>query len=105
MGNQGAKILTHASAFFMPFLVPIAMFIVSKMSMHDELVERTAIQAVLFQLVMGVLISISAFFSVFLIGIPFLIGFSIMWVVVPILGIIQTLNGGHYEYPIVRSFM
>lgn len=30
MGNQGAKILTHASAFFMPFLVPIAMFIVSK---------------------------------------------------------------------------
>lgn len=73
--------------------------------MHDELVERTAIQAVLFQLVMGVLISISAFFSVFLIGIPFFIGFSIMWVVVPILGIIQTLNGGHYEYPIVRSFM
>lgn len=100
MENTGMNILTHASAFFAPYLVPIIVFFISK----DELVKRVAIQAILFQLIIGVLIAISTVFSFVLIGIPFLIGFGIMWLVVPIIGIVKSLQGEVYQYPIVKHF-
>lgn len=100
MENTGMNILTHASAFFAPYLVPIIVFFISK----DELVKRVAIQAILFQLIIGVLIAISTVFSFILIGIPFLIGFGIMWLVVPIIGIVKSLQGEVYQYPIVKHF-
>lgn len=100
MENKGMKVLTHASAFFAPYLVPILVFFITS----DELVKRVAIQAVLFQLIIGILITISTFLSFILIGIPFLIGFGIMWFVVPIIGIVKSLQDGHYEYPIVKHF-
>lgn len=100
MENKGVNILTHASAFFAPYLVPVLVFLL----VQDKMVKRIAIQSVLFQLILGVLIAVSSFFSVFLIGIPFLIGFGIMWLVVPIIGIVKTLQGDHYEYPIVKHF-
>lgn len=100
MENKGLRVLTHASAFFAPFLVPFIVFLVAP----DDLVKRVAIQAVLFQLVLGVLVWVSVLFSVILIGIPFVIGFGIMWFVVPIIGIIKALNDEHYEYPIVKHF-
>lgn len=100
MENKGMKVLTHASAFFAPYLVPIIVFFVTS----DELVKRVAIQAVLFQLVIGALITVSAILSFLLIGIPFVIAFGIMWVVVPIIGIVKALKDEHYEYPIVKYF-
>lgn len=100
MENTGMRVLTHASAFFAPYLVPIIIFLIT----DDELVKRVSIQAILFQLVIGVLIWVSIIFSVVLIGIPFLIGFGLMWFIVPIIGIIKSLSGEHYEYPIVKRF-
>ncbi|AOV07147.1 MULTISPECIES: DUF4870 domain-containing protein [Sporosarcina] len=97
MENKGMKVLVHASAFFAPYLVPIIIFLISE----DETVKKVSIQAVLFQLVIGVLITLSIIFSFLLIGIPFLIGFGIMWLVVPIIGIVKALNDEDYNYPIV----
>ena len=100
MEKTGLKVLIHASAFFAPFLVPFVIFLVS-----DELeVKKTAVQAVLFQLVMGALIFGSVLAILIIIGIPLLIGFSLMWLIVPIIAIIKTLDGEDYNYPIVGNW-
>jgi uncharacterized protein len=101
MEHTGMKVLIHASAFIAPFLVPILMFLISE----DNEIKKLSIQAVLFQLVIGVLITISAIMSVFLIGIPFVIGFFVMWIVVPIIGIVKALKNEAYEYPIVGKWV
>lgn len=100
METTGIRVLTHASAFFAPYLVPIIVFFITQ----DELLKRLAIQAVLFQLIVGVMITISIVFSFIIIGIPFLVFFGIVWLIVPILGILAALRGEHYEYPIVKHF-
>jgi uncharacterized protein len=82
-------------------LVPILMFLISE----DNEIKKLSIQAVLFQIVLGVLITISAIMSVFLIGIPFVIGFFVMWIVVPIIGIVKALKNEAYEYPIVGRWV
>lgn len=101
MENTGMKVLIHASAFFAPFLVPVLMFLIS----DEEDIKKLSIQAVLFQLVMGVLITISAIMVIFIIGIPFVIGFGIMWIVVPIIGIVKALKNEWYDYPIVGRWV
>ncbi|MEO4055299.1 DUF4870 domain-containing protein [Solibacillus sp. CAU 1738] len=101
MDTKWSKVIIHASAFFAPMLVPILFFL---MSSEDE-VKRLSIQALLFQFVMWLLVVISTFFSIFLIGIPFLIVFSIMLLVVPIIGIVKALNGTSWNYPIVGRWM
>ena len=101
MQNTGMKILIHASAFFAPYLVPILLFLIS----DEHEIKKTAIQAVLWQLVIGLLLGISIAFSFILIGIPFAIGFGIMWVVVPIIGIVKALNNETYNYPIVGRWV
>ena len=97
MENTGLKILVHASAFFAPFLVPFIVFLVS----NDQEVKVISIQALLFQLVMGGLLIVSGILVVVLIGIPMLVVFGLMTVIVPIIGIIKALNGETYNYPIV----
>ena len=97
LDNKGLKILVHASAFFMPFLVPFIVYLV----VADSAVKRVSIQAILFQLVMWALIVVSTLLSFILIGIPFLIIFGLMTIIIPIMGIIKTLNGETYNYPIV----
>ena len=105
MEDKWAKVIVHASTFFSAFyismLVPILFFIFSK----DDHVKRLSIQALLFQLVMGVLVTISAFLSVLLIGVPFLIIFAVMTVIVPIIGIVKALNETHWNYPIVGRWV
>ena len=98
--NMGLKILVHASAFFAPFLVPFILYLV----IDDSEVKRLSIQALLFQLIMGALIFISAILVIVLIGIPMLIGFGLMTIVVPIIGIVKTLQGETYNYPIVKRW-
>lgn len=97
MENTGLKILVHASAFFAPFLVPFIVFLVS----NDQEVKVISIQALLFQLVMGGLLFVSTILIFVLIGIPMLIVFGLMTIIVPIIGIIKALNGETYNYPIV----
>lgn len=101
MDNTGIKVLVHASAFFAPYLVPVAIFLF----VEDQGVKNLSVQAVLFQLIMGVLIFISALLSFILIGIPFVIGFGIMWFVVPIIGIVKALKNEDYNYPIVGKWI
>lgn len=100
MENTGLKILVHASAFFAPFLVPVIVFLITV----DKEVKKLSIQALLFQLVLGVLIFVSSLLIVFIIGIPLLIVFGLMGIVIPIMGIIRALNNEQFDYPIVGSW-
>lgn len=101
MQNTGLKVLLHASTWFAPFLVPFILYLV----VDDDEVKKLSIQAVLFQLVISVLITISIFLIFFLIGIPMLIIFGIMAFVVPIIGIIKAINGDKFNYPIVGTWI
>lgn len=101
METKGLKILIHASAFFAPFLVPVAVFLLTLFVEMDVQVKRLSIQALLFQLVMGALIVLSTIFSFVLIGLPFLAIFIIMTFVIPIIAIVKTLQDEPYSYPIV----
>lgn len=101
MDTMWSKVIIHASAFFAPVLVPILFFLLSS----EEEVKRLSIQALLFQAVMYLLILISAFLSVLLIGIPFLIVFGIMTIVVPIIGIVKALSETTWNYPIVGRWV
>jgi uncharacterized Tic20 family protein len=100
MQNTGLKVLVHASAFFAPFLVPFIVFLIT----DDQEVKKLSIQALLFQIAMGILLFISTLLMFVIVGIPMLIVFGIMTVVVPILGIIKALNGERFDYPIVGSW-
>jgi len=100
MENTGLKILVHASAFFAPFLVPVIVFLISE----DKEVKKLSIQALLFQLVIGALLFISSWLVIFLIGIPMLIVFGLMGIIIPIMGIIRALNNEQFDYPIVGSW-
>lgn len=101
MDSKWAKVILHASAFFAPVIVPILFFLLSS---EDE-VKRLSIQALLFQFVMWVLVSVSTVFSFILIGIPFLIVFSLMLLIVPIIGIVKALNETPWKYPIVGRWV
>jgi uncharacterized protein len=101
MENTGLKVLVHASAFFAPFLVPFIIYLV----VDDPEVKRLSIQALLFQLVMGALIFISVILIIFLIGIPMIIVFGLMTLIVPIIGIVKSLQGETYNYPIVGRWI
>lgn len=100
MENTGLKVLVHASAFFAPFLVPFIVFLISE----DQEVKKLSIQALLFQLAMGVLLFISGILIFIIIGIPMLIVFGLMTIIVPVMGIIKALNNEKFDYPIVGSW-
>ncbi len=104
MEKTGLKVLIHASAFFAPFLVPFCIFLVANFTEDDE-IKRLSIQAILFQLVMGAIIFISVLLIVVIIGIPMVIGFGLMWFIVPIIGIVKALSGESYNYPIVGRWI
>ncbi|SES09132.1 DUF4870 domain-containing protein [Psychrobacillus sp. OK032] len=101
MQNTGLKVLLHASTWFAPFLVPFILYLV----VDDDEIKKLSIQAVLFQLVMSVLITVSILLIILLIGIPMVIIFGIMAFVVPIIGIIKAINGDEFDYPIVGSWI
>lgn len=101
MDNKWAKVIIHASAFFAPFLVPILFFLLST----EEEIKRISVQALLFQVVMGLLIFVSTLLSFLLIGIPFVIIFVIMTIVVPIIGVVKAINETSWNYPIVGRWV
>lgn len=105
MEEKGLKVILHASAFFAPCLVPILFFILIK----DEEVKRLSIQALLFQFVMWLFIVIGwvlTYTIIFaIIGIPVLLLFGLMGVIVPIIGIVRALKDEPWEYPIVGKWI
>ena len=101
MESKWSKVIIHASAFFAPFLVPIIFFLIST----EEEVKRISIQALLFQIIFGILIAISGFFTLILIGLPFLIIFWAIFWIAPIIGIVKALNDTPWNYPIVGRWV
>ena len=101
MEMKWSKIIIHASAFFAPFLVPVLFFFISS---EDE-IKRVSIQALLFQIVFGILIAIAGILSFVLIGLPFLIIFLVMFWIAPIIGIVKALNDTPWNYPIVGRWV
>ena len=101
METKWSKIIIHASAFFAPFLVPILFFLIST----EEEVKRLAIQALLFQIVFGILIAIAVVLSFILIGLPFLLIFLAIFWIAPIIGIVKALNDTPWNYPIVGRWI
>jgi len=101
MESKWSKVIIHASAFFAPALIPILFWLLSS----EEEIKRLSIQALLFQVVMWVLIGISSFLSVFIIGLPFLIIFGLMTIIVPIIGIVKALGEEKWNYPIVGRWV
>jgi len=101
METKWSKVIIHASAFFAPWLVPIIFFLIGS----DEEVKSLSVQALLFQVVMIVLLTISGIFSFLLIGIPFLIVFGIMYFIAPIIGVVKALSDEPWRYPIVGRWV
>lgn len=98
--SKWLKVIVHASAFFAPYLIPLLFYFF----VDDASVKKISIQAILFQILMGVLLIISFLFSYILIGIPFLIVFLAMAFIVPIVGIIKAIQDDNWEYPIIKRF-
>ena len=101
MEEKWSKVIVHSSAFYAPFLVPIIFFLIGT----DHEVKRLSIQAVLFQIVFGILLGISIVFSFILIGLPFLVIFGIIYFGAPIIGIYKAVNETPWDYPIVGRWV
>jgi uncharacterized protein len=101
MEDKWSKIIIHASAFFAPFLIPIIFFLVST---SDE-VKRISVQALLFQIVIGVFIFISIILSFLIIGLPLLVIFWAIGWIAPIIGIVKALSDTPWDYPIVGRWV
>ncbi|AWE09123.1 DUF4870 domain-containing protein [Lysinibacillus sp. 2017] len=101
MESKWSKVIIHASAFFAPCLVPILFFLISS----DDEVKRTSIQALLFQIVFGILIAIAGILSLLLVGLPFLLVFLAIFWIAPIIGIVKALSDQNWNYPIVGRWV
>ena len=101
MESKWSKIIVHASAFFAPFLVPIIFFLIST----DDEVKRLSIQALLFQIIFGILIAISGVLSFIIIGLLFLFIFWAILLIATIIGIVKALNDTPWNYPIVGRWI
>ena len=101
METKWSKVIIHASAFFAPWLVPILFFLIGS----DEEIKSISVQALLFQVVMGVLLTISGILSFLIIGIPLLIVFGIMYFIAPIIGLVKALSDEPWRYPIVGRWV
>lgn len=101
MENKWMKVILHASAFFLPILLPVLFLLL----VQDDEVKSLSIQALLFQFVMWVLTGIATVLSFILIGLPFVVIFALMMIIVPIVGIIKALQEEDWGYPIVRRWV
>lgn len=99
--NKWIKVILHSSAYYLQILLPLLFMLL----IDDSRVKSLSLQALLFQIVMSILISISVVFSYVLIGIPFLIVFGLMGFIIPIIGIIRALQGEYWNYPIVGHWV
>jgi hypothetical protein len=99
MDTKIIKIVTHASTFFAPIIVPLLVMLLAS----ERALKSLALQALLFHIAMTILIAVSWLFSFLLIGIPFLIVFSLMAIYYPIKGIIYAATERRFHYPLMGS--
>ncbi len=101
MDSKGIKVITHASTFFAPILVPLVVWLLIK----EQELKNLAMEALIFHIVISIFIWISAVLSFLLIGIPFLIVFFIVAFYYPIKGIFYALQDRPFHYPVIGSFL
>lgn len=102
--NKWIKVIVHASGFFSSFFVSMIVPLIIYFMSRDKDVKSLSLQAIVFQLVMGILIAIAYVFSTILIGLPFLVVFVAMTLIVPIVGIIRALQEKKWSYPLIGKF-
>lgn len=67
--------------------------------------KRLSIQALLFQVIFGILIAIAGVLSFILIGLPFLLVFLAIFWIAPVIGILKALSDSDWNYPIVGRWI
>jgi uncharacterized Tic20 family protein len=90
-------VLSHASFFLFPILIPLVIFLLKK---DSPFVRDHAKEALIFHLATTIAVFISSILAFILIGFiltPLIVIFSI---VVTIIAIIKAINGELYRYPI-----
>ncbi|MGD8189711.1 DUF4870 domain-containing protein [Brevibacillus ginsengisoli] len=101
MDSKGIKVVTHASTFFAPIIVPLLVWLLIK----DQEVKNLAMEALIFHILMGISIWVFTLLSFILIGIPFLIVAGIVAIYYPIKGIFYALRDRRFHYPFIGSFV
>ena len=97
-------VIAHASTFagmLVPggnVLGPLVVWILKKDQMPE--VGQHAKDALNFHLCLTIYLAVAAFLSVFLIGVPIMIGLGIMGLVVSILATVKASSGQRYKYPL-----
>lgn len=89
----------HLSAFFMPFLAPLVLLLVS--NELSPYLRRQAMEALNFQLfcLIGAIVSGLLFWLV--VPIVLLVGIAVGWVVLPIIATAASMMGRAWKYPLV----
>lgn len=101
MYDKWIKVLVHASMWFAPILIPLIVYVLAS----DRELKRLSLQAMVFHVSISVLLWISSVLKWILIGIPFLILFGLVALIVPILGIVRALQDRPFQYPIIKKWI
>lgn len=93
--------LSHGGVFLAaPILIPLVVMLISS----DDYVRTQAKEALIFQLGLIVAGAISGILVIILVGFIGLIFVGIVAVIMPIIAIINVLDGKDYSYPITGKF-
>lgn len=101
MDTKWIKVLIHSSTWFAPVLVPILIYLVA----NDQELKKLSLQALIFHLSMVVLLAISTFLIIVLIGYLFIFVFTIISIIIPIMGIVSALQDRTFNYPVIGQFI
>lgn len=92
----------HLSILLLPFVAPIVILILRA---NSKFVRHHAMQALLFHLAFLVLMTISGWLSIILIGFPMLLVFGLMGIYGTVRGCIAALSEETYRYPITGNWI
>lgn len=93
--------LAHGGKFLGgPIIIPLIIMLVS----NDEFVKLQAKESLIFELIMTACLMISGILVVVLVGILGLVFFGIATLVLPIIAIINVIDGKEYSYPITGKW-
>lgn len=89
--------LCHGGLFLgAPILIPLVIMLISK----DDYIKTQAKEALMFQILAFLAIAASGVLTIIIIGFIGLLVFGIASVIIPIIAIVNVLNGRDYTYPI-----
>lgn len=97
--------LSPVSGYFIPFgniLGPLIVWLVKKD--QSAVVAQHAKDSLNFHISMMIWLTLAGFASIFLIGIPVLIGLAIFDIVATVIGTMKAANGERYKYPLTINF-